>query len=334
MTASNLLRKRDRDDQLGVVRFYNALADRSGLLQRVLAGLRQSPRSLFSQGLHDPLAARLQQQLGQQPEYYLARAETEVLQSMAAELATLAGPQTQLIAFGPAASDALSAVLQTLQPSLYLPLEFDGAVLYRHCMAMSELCPGQNIAGIAIDHAAELSLPAFLGVTIRRNLLYVPATVLSRLAPQECQAFMERAALLAGRGGMLLAGVDLKQDRYTLEASCNDAAGFAAALHLNLLQQMNQELGSDFVLDAWDYRGSWSGARGRTEMHLLSSQAQQVSLGGQSLQFAAGESLLAGIGSHYTLAEFAELGRHAGWLPVKLWPDSRQQYALHLMKLA
>ena len=65
MTASNLLRKRDRDDQLGVVRFYNALADRSALLQRVLAGLRQSPRSLFSQGLHDPLAARLQQQLGQ-----------------------------------------------------------------------------------------------------------------------------------------------------------------------------------------------------------------------------------------------------------------------------
>ena len=90
MTASNLLRQRDRDDQLGVVRFYNALADRSALLQWVLAGLQQTPRSLFSQGLHDPVAARLQQQLGQQPEYYLARAETEVLQSMAAELAALA----------------------------------------------------------------------------------------------------------------------------------------------------------------------------------------------------------------------------------------------------
>ena len=39
MTASNLLRKRERDIPPGVVRFYNALTDRAALLQRLLAWL-------------------------------------------------------------------------------------------------------------------------------------------------------------------------------------------------------------------------------------------------------------------------------------------------------
>ena len=66
-----------------------------------------------------------------------------------------------------------------------------------------------------------------------------------------------------------------------LEAAYDDAAGVTAAFNLNLLHRLNRELGADFDVSAFRHRAVWNAEEERVEMHLESTRAQRVHLGGQ-----------------------------------------------------
>ena len=67
-----------------------------------------------------------------------------------------------------------------------------------------------------------------------------------------------------------------------IEAAYNDAAGVTAAFTLNLLARLNRDIGSDFDLDAFAHRASYSTERGSIETYLVSRKAQTVHVEGRS----------------------------------------------------
>jgi uncharacterized SAM-dependent methyltransferase len=64
----------------------------------------------------------------------------------------------------------------------------------------------------------------------------------------------------------------------------------------------------------------------------LCSQAAHVA--GQRFDFAPGETVHTEISCKYSIAEFQELGKRAGFSPEKVWTDPEQLFSIHGMVAA
>ena len=148
---------------------------------------------------------------------------------------------------------------------------------------------------------------------------------------RESRAFLVGARRVAGPGGALVIGVDLRKDRAVLEAAYDDPQGVTAAFNLNLLARINRELGADFDLRAFRHRAWYADAPGRIEMHLQSERDQEVRLGAARFAFARGETIHTENSYKYTVSGFQSLARQAGFAPAACWVDAAGLFSVHYM---
>jgi len=69
-------------------------------------------------------------------------------------------------------------------------------------------------------------------------------------------------------------------------------------------------------------------------MHIESVYSQKVQVAGQRFDFHAGETIHTEISCKYSIAEFQELGKRAGFSPEKTWTDPEQLFCIHGMAAA
>jgi dimethylhistidine N-methyltransferase len=297
----------------------------------VLAGLslpqkRISPRYFFDEG-----GAQLYAALCEQPERYLMQAEAGILRDNLAAVVQFVGPETELIELRTGIGVQTAFLLERLQPLVYVPIDIDGRMLEAASRELAELFPWLNISGMRADLDGSLALPEFAGLPIRRKAVLLWNSVIGGYAPEEALAVLSNARQLAGAGGVLLAGVDLKKDPATIVSAYSDALGMNAALHLNLLSRINRELGGDFQPRRFAYRASYDDRRGRVEMRLESLYSQFARVGGRRFDFAPNETVDTGVAYAYSIAEFQALARRAGFAEQMTWTDAAQMFAIHGM---
>jgi dimethylhistidine N-methyltransferase len=183
------------------------------------------------------------------------------------------------------------------------------------------------------DFEHPFELPAGIVSDAVRRALYFPGSTIGNLTPADARTFLRRWAPLLGHGGCALIGVDLKKDPARLHAAYNDVRGVTAAFNLNLLTRFNRELGANFNLDAFAHRAIYNEPAGRIEMHLESLCSQTVNVGGRRFEFAAQERMRTEISCKYSVADFQQLARDAGFEPVECWTDAEKLFAVHFLKL-
>jgi uncharacterized SAM-dependent methyltransferase len=64
-------------------------------------------------------------------------------------------------------------------------------------------------------------------------------------------------------------------------------------------------------------------------MHLVSAKNQVVSVRGRRFDFRAGEAIHTENSYKYTIEEFRDLARSAGWLPQRVWTDKDGLFSVH-----
>ena len=154
-----------------------------------------------------------------------------------------------------------------------------------------------------------------------------------RLELDDVQSFLATRLLgqmseQAGPGGGLLIGIDLRKDPAVLEAAYNDAQGVTAEFDLNLLRRINRELGADFDLDAFEHRAIYDQELGRIEMHLVSRQAQVVTLAGRRFPLAEGETIRTEYSHKYSIDGFQRLAAAVGFRGRQVWTDPEPLFAV------
>lgn len=318
----------------GVVRFYNFLAPGDAFLDDVLAGLARPQKSIPPKYFYDERGSRLFEAICRLPEYYPTRTEMAILRGHIAEMAQFVGPEVELIEFGSGAGVKTRILIEALQPPLYVPLDIDGHTLRAASAGLAAAFPWLNISGICADYSRPLALPEFAGVVLRRKAAFFPGSTIGNFTPAEALGFLRQARRLVGTGGVMLVGVDLKKDRKTLDAAYNDPGGVTAQFNLNLLERINRELGADFQVKRFGHKAFYDPTRGRIEMYLESRYAQFAHVAGRRFDFAPGETIHTEISCKYTLAEFQELARAAGFSPDKVWTDPEQLFSVHGMTAA
>ena len=318
----------------GVVRFYNFLLPGNNFLEDVLAGLALPQKSIPPKYFYDEQGCRLFEAICELPEYYLTRTETAILRERAAEIAQFIGPDAQLIEFGSGAQAKTRILIEALQTPLYVPVDIADDTLRASSAELARLFPWLNVVGVCADYTRPLALPEFAGAPIRRKAVFFPGSTIGNFTPAEALVFLGHARAAAGAGGVLLVGVDLKKNKAVLDAAYDDARGVTAQFNLNLLHRINRELKADFQVKRFRHKAFYDPALGRIEMHLESLYSQFVHVAGRRIDFAYGETIHTEISCKYSIAEFQEMGKRAGFKPEKVWTDPQQLFSVHGMVAA
>jgi dimethylhistidine N-methyltransferase len=302
---------------------------RDTFLEDVLRGLEAPAKALPPKYFYDARGSALFERICELPEYYPTRTELAMMRSHAAEMAAALGGGCALIEFGSGAGTKTEILIEALRPARYLPVDISREALSASARRIAAQHAPLRVTAICADYMAPLELP--LAATPPR-VIYFPGSTIGNLTPEDALQFLRRSRDIAGPGGAMLVGVDLKKDPARLYAAYNDAQGVTAAFNLNLLLRINRELGADFDPAAFRHVAFYDVARGRIEMHLKSLRAQVVSLGGRRFAFSAGERIHTENSCKYGLDEFAALAVAAGFRPQAVWTDPERLFAVHLLR--
>jgi L-histidine Nalpha-methyltransferase len=299
----------------------------------VLAGLSARRKSIPCRFFYDDLGSALFEAICDLPEYYLTRTEIGILEGNAAAMARLIGPFCRLIEFGSGSSRKVRLLLEALdRPAAYVAIDIAREPLRRATESLAEQFPGIAVAAVCADYLRPFDLPALPQVQRGRRIGFFPGSTIGNFTPDEAVAFLAACRRVLGPDGAMLVGADLKKDPALLNAAYNDAAGVTAAFNLNLLVRINRELEGDFDLARFAHDAAYNIHEGRIELYIRSLADQTVTVAGRRVRFLAGERIHTEDSCKYTIAEFQELARRAGFAPRRCWTDGRQLFSVHFLE--
>lgn len=297
----------------------------------VLRGLRRTPKRLSPKFFYDAAGSALFEEICAQPEYYLTRAEHEILDAHAPEMAALLGLGTLLIEYGSGSARKTAKLLRAMPDcAAYVPVDISEAALEGSVAALRAELPALPIAPLRADFCAGALEPADLPPHARRTL-YFPGSTLGNFDTPEALALLRQMRRRAGEDGHVLIGIDLRKDAATIEAAYNDAAGVTAAFTLNMLRRFNRELCADFDLAGFRHQARYNAAAGRIETHILSLRRQDVRVAGWRIRFEAGEAMLVEYSYKYSMPGFAALASRAGLAVQRVWTDAARRFSVQLL---
>jgi dimethylhistidine N-methyltransferase len=297
-------------------------------LAEVLAGLSRRPKGLPAKYFYDDSGSALFERICELPEYYLTRAELQVMERHVGEMAALLGPGCELIEFGCGSGRKTRLLVEALRPPLFVPIDISRAALESACGKLAATFPDVLVSPILADYTRPIDYPAAGSARISRRAVYFPGSTVGNLSREEAAAFLAMICALVGPGGALLIGVDLKKDPAVLHAAYNDAEGVTAAFNLNMLAHLNRRFGANFDLTAFAHVAFYDEALGRIEMHLRSTADQTARIGGRSFTFARGEAVRTEISCKYDMDEFRRMGADAGFSCGPVWFDPQRLFSV------
>lgn len=313
-----------------IIQFHDLHPARADFEQEVLKGLRQRPRRIPPKFFYDQRGSALFDAITETPEYYVTRAEIEILKARAAEIAAQVGTGSLLVEPGGGSCAKVRILLEGLEPCAYVPMDISRDHLRMAAERVAADFPWLEVHATHTDFTRRMEIPDAAPEGPR--VAFFPGSSIGNFDPDRAVDFIAAVADLVGPGGFFLIGVDLRKEKALLDAAYNDAQGVTAAFNLNLLVRINRELGADFDLGAWRHRAGYHEGAGRIEMHLESLRRQRVTVAGETFGFDAGETIHTENSYKYGLDEFRGLARRAGMKPVGVWTDQRGLFSVHLLQ--
>lgn len=255
-----------------------ALADERGsaMVADVRAGLGKRQKELPPKYFYDERGSELFEKITRLPEYYLTRAERQLLEENARALVQALRPRT-LVELGAGSAVKTRILLDAMRDAgcgeEYVPVDVSEDFLVDTARHLRAEYPSVRVTPAIADIGTSLGIPdrlprpvlfAFLGSTI------------GNFDAPSARALLGRVRDVMRPFDRLLLGADMRKKRKVVEAAYNDARGVTAAFNRNMLRVLNRELGADFDVASFQHRAFYSAERHRIEMHLVSTREQVV----------------------------------------------------------
>jgi dimethylhistidine N-methyltransferase len=314
------------------VQFHDLAPAAASFRDEVLSGLARHPKQIPPKYFYDAVGSALFDAICGLEEYYPTRTETALMQRHGAEIAAHVGEKCALIEFGSGMSRKSELLIAASAPAVYVPIDISRETLRSAADKLVRQFPGLSVVAICADYSTALDMPPLAGFAPQRRVIFFPGSTIGNFDPQEAIAFLRNAAAIAGAGGGLLIGVDLKKDKTVLDAAYDDPQGVTAAFNLNLLARINRELNADFDVRAFRHRAEYVVDRGRIEMHLESLRFQSVFIGAEKFVFERGETIHTENSYKYSVEEFQSLAARAGFAARQCWVDDQRLFSIHYMQ--
>jgi L-histidine N-alpha-methyltransferase len=305
----------------------------SGMAADVRIGLTKPFKELSPRYFYDERGSELFERITETPEYYPTRAERAILEEHAPEIVGAAGEPATLIELGSGSAAKTRVLLDAMQAAgclrAYAPVDISEEITRDTAARIAEEY-GIAVHGLVVDFERDLEriplsgprLIAFLGGTI------------GNFEPQQRASFLARVANLLEPDDRFLLGTDLIKDTATLEAAYNDAAGVTAAFNKNVLAVLNDRLGADFDLDAFEHVAFFDEENLFVDIRLRSLRRQLVSFRdlGMTVAFERGEEMRTEISTKFARRGLEGIYAEAGLVLTDWWSDPEGLFGLSLAR--
>lgn len=308
---------------------------RTGLAEDVRRGLSTQPKRFLPKYFYDELGSTLFEAICLLPEYYLTRAENEILQRYADEIAAAIEGNVTLVEMGSGNASKTRLIIEALlrkQPELlFMPVDISASALESSSRILLQSYSQLRIEAYAADYF--LALTELSRYQRGRTLALFLGSNISNFDQSEAIKFLRalRSILSAGDGHLL--GADLKKDKATLEAAYNDSLGVTAAFNLNVLARINRELGGEFDLQNFRHHAVYNEQAGRIEIYIESCCNQTVAISalGIEVSFAEGEQIHTENSYKYDFGDIGRMATQTGFKLTRTWLDSQERFSSNLL---
>lgn len=302
----------------------------------IARGLSAQPKYLFPKYLYDELGSRLFEAICEVDEYYLTRAEAEILATHADEIVATVPDSDTLVELGSGSAEKtrniIEAFIRRRSELLFMPVDISASALKESSHALLDSYPSLRIDAYAADYfqALEaLQLPEGKPVL----MLFLGSNI-GNFEPPDGLTFMRAIRRIMRPGDALLLGADLKKDRTMLEAAYDDPLGVTRSFIVNELERINRELDANFDLWAFGLRSIYNERAGRVEVYLESLRPQKVEVRGLGLHldFPAGERIHVENAYKFDPEGLRRLAKDSGFDIENTWLDSKQRFSSNLFR--
>lgn len=306
-----------------------------GFAEDVAAGLTAQQKTLPAKYFYDELGSAIFEAITLLPEYYLTRAEDEILKRYADEIVGAVRGPFDIVELGSGSAlktrRIIAAALSRQSTLSYRPIDISATALDASAESLERQFPALSVDGIAADYFEGLGRLSRDG-SARRLALFLGSNV-GNFEPDEAVKVLRALRGVLEPGDALLLGADLQKDPAALEAAYDDPLGVTAAFNLNVLARINRELGGEFELDEFDHLARYDETRGRVEMHLVSRTPQTVRIQtlGLDVRFAEGESIHTESSYKYDEATLHALASAGGFEVSRTWTDAAHRFSSNLL---
>lgn len=325
------------DDRLTIHRLAPG-GDANAFANDVRAGLMRIAKSLPPKYFYDELGSRLFEAICWLPEYYLTRAESEILETSAAEIVSSIEGPVRLLELGSGSAEKTRYLIEALlakQPQLhYLPVDISDSSLELASQRLLRLYPGLRITAFAADYFTALQVLArrVPADTNCRTVAVFLGSNIGNFGRDESREFLRAVRKLLRPQDALLLGADRKKSPEVLIPAYDDALGVTAAFNLNLLARINRELDGDFDVKKFQHSAAYNDELGRIEIHLVSREPQRVRIRALDLEvsFNKGETIRTENSYKFDRDQLALIARDTGFLLAETWLDRAHLFSFNL----
>ncbi len=303
--------------------------------EAVESGLGSEPRSLPCRFLYDATGSELFEAICELPEYYLTRAEHEILEHHADAIVAHCATPAALAELGSGSSTKtrllIEAFLRRQERLRYVPVDISRSMLDEAAQSLLGDYRQLEILAIASEYRDGLRQ---LGKETRLpKLIAWLGSNIGNFTREEATDFVAGIRDTMGAEDRLLLGVDLRKDARVLAAAYDDASGVTARFTRNLLERINRELDGHFDLADWRHRARVVDGGGRVEIGLICQRTHEVRIDAldSRYRFARGEFIHVEDSTKYSEAEIAELAGRASLRVEERWLDGEGRFSLSLL---
>ena len=324
MTSSPILSNEAQRDE--------RLRRRRAILADVRDGLLQTPRELSPKYFYDERGSQLFEEITRLPEYYLTRAEREILVTRASEIVEDVKPRTLLeLGAGSAAKTRilLDAMVDRLVEVTYVPVDVSQDFLAETGRALVAEYPSLSVKPVVADISESLDVPA----EAQRPVLFAfLGSTIGNFDWKAAVALLRRVRAQMHPNDRLLLGTDLRKDSAVLNAAYNDRAGVTAEFNRNMLRVLNAELCADFDVESFEHHAFYNEPAHRIEMHLRAQGDQTVHIPGlPAFTVRDGETIRTELSHKYDRAAVDALADAARMQVSRWFTDEASRFALSIL---
>jgi L-histidine Nalpha-methyltransferase len=307
----------------------------SSFAQDVVAGLTASPKRLPAKYHYDEVGSALFDAITLLPEYYLTRAETEILREWGWQIVRVLDAPIDFLELGSGSAVKtrllIGEALRVQGRMRYSPIDISTEALRNSSASLVDAYPGLSVRAYAGDYFDVLRSKALWFE--RRVLAMFMGSNIGNYEPDEAKGILSLIGDALRPGDGLLLGTDLKKDPKILERAYDDAVGITAAFNRNVLARINRDFDGDFDVADFEHHACYDVERGSIDSFLETGRAIRVELSrlNVQLEFSAGERIHTESAYKFTEDDVAKLAACAGFDLATSWYDRERRFSVNLL---
>lgn len=305
----------------------------------VKEGLTAENKFLSSKYFYDATGDKLFQKIMQLPEYYLTRAEYEILERYHADILkpfVQRNGKFNLVEMGSGDGLKTRILLKHLYerqiPFRYYPVDISGSSLTELRHSLESLFPNMSIHPIEghylkalEEHRWDPRFPTFM-VFLGSNL--------GNFLEKEAKELLSSLARALKQDELLLAGFDLKKDPEIILNAYNDSQKVTRDFNLNVLARINRELGGEFDFSKFKHWPLYNPMTGECKSFLISTEKQRVNIAAleETFTFEKAEAIFTEVSKKYSLPELERLALSGGFEIIQNFLDRKEYFTTSLWR--